>query len=55
VDKCDIIVCWINNWPECPLEVVELSKIVSSRRAAFSQGRNTYNGDIEARRELTTD
>jgi hypothetical protein len=55
VDKCDIIVCWINNWPECPLEVVELSKIVSSRRAAFRQGRNTYHGDTEARRELTTD
>jgi len=26
-DKCDIIVCWINNWPECPLEVIELRKI----------------------------
>jgi hypothetical protein len=23
---CDLIVCWIHNWPECPLEVVELSK-----------------------------
>jgi hypothetical protein len=21
---CDLIVCWENNWPECPLEVVEL-------------------------------
>jgi Homing endonuclease associated repeat len=21
---CDIIVCWRHNWPECPLEVVEL-------------------------------
>jgi hypothetical protein len=26
--KCDIIVCWKHNWPECPLEVVELSKVV---------------------------
>jgi hypothetical protein len=28
--KCDVIVCWINNWPECPewIEVVELSKEV---------------------------
>jgi hypothetical protein len=25
---CDIIVCWKHNWPECPLEVIELSKIV---------------------------
>src|ERR1051326_4144515 len=26
--QCDIIVCWKYNWPECPLEVIELSKIV---------------------------
>jgi len=25
---CDVIVCWRNNWPECPLEVIELSKVV---------------------------
>jgi hypothetical protein len=24
--ECDLIVCWENNWPECPLEVVELKK-----------------------------
>jgi predicted RNA-binding protein with PUA-like domain len=24
--ECDLIVCWRNNWPECPLEVVELRK-----------------------------
>ena len=23
-NKCDLIVCWENNWPECPLEVIEL-------------------------------
>ena len=22
--ECDLIVCWVDNWPECPLEVVEL-------------------------------
>lgn len=29
-DGCDLIVCWIHNWPECPanLEVIELRKIV---------------------------
>jgi hypothetical protein len=26
---CDVIVCWMHNWPECPLEVLELSKVVS--------------------------
>jgi HNH endonuclease len=25
---CDLIVCWENNWPECPLEVIELKKVV---------------------------
>ena len=25
VDGCDLIVCWKHNWPECPLEVLELS------------------------------
>jgi hypothetical protein len=27
---CDIIVCWVHNWPECPegIEVIELSKVI---------------------------
>jgi len=25
---CDLIVCWIHNWDECPLEVLELKKVV---------------------------
>ena len=28
LDGCDGIVCWIHNWPECPLEVIELRKVV---------------------------
>ena len=28
VNGCDMIVCWKHNWPECPLEVLELSKLV---------------------------
>jgi hypothetical protein len=27
-DRCDVIVCWVHNWKECPLEVIELSKVV---------------------------
>lgn len=23
-EECDLIVCWAHNWPECPLEVIEL-------------------------------
>ena len=28
--KCDVIICWIHNWPECPegLEVLALSEVV---------------------------
>ncbi|MGE5321981.1 MAG: homing endonuclease associated repeat-containing protein, partial [Actinomycetota bacterium] len=25
VNGCDLIVCWVNNWPSCPVEVLELS------------------------------
>jgi len=26
--KCDLIVCWRHNWPECPLEVLELKSLL---------------------------
>ena len=44
VDKCDIIVCWINNWPDCPLEVIELRKVVSNQQSAFTQNRKPTTG-----------
>jgi hypothetical protein len=25
---CDMIVCWEHDWPECPLEVVELRSVI---------------------------
>jgi len=28
VNGCDLIVCWKHNWLDCPLEVVELRKVV---------------------------
>jgi hypothetical protein len=30
LEGCDMIVCWIHNWPECPeeIEVIELKKIM---------------------------
>jgi hypothetical protein len=28
LDGCDAIVCWTHNWPECPLEVIELRKVI---------------------------
>jgi hypothetical protein len=27
VKGCDMIICWRHNWPECPLEVLELGKL----------------------------
>jgi len=27
--ECDLIVCWEHNWPECPLEVVELRREIA--------------------------
>lgn len=29
-EECDLIVCWEHNWPECPLEVLELKSVVTS-------------------------
>lgn len=28
---CDLIVCWSHNWPECPLDVIELKTEVAKR------------------------
>ena len=44
--KCDIIVCWEHNWPECPLEVIELKKAVrEARRRGEKQTLATDNTD----------
>jgi hypothetical protein len=34
VDGCNMIVCWRHNWPECPLEVLELSTMTWHRPKA---------------------
>ena len=36
VNGCDVIVCWVHNWPECPLEVIELSKEIANHAARFT-------------------
>jgi hypothetical protein len=28
VAGCDVIVCWSHNWEDCPLEVIELKKVI---------------------------
>jgi len=27
-EKCDVIVCWEHDWPQCPLEVIELRRVI---------------------------
>jgi hypothetical protein len=28
IDGCDLLICWKHNWEGCPLEVIELSKVM---------------------------
>jgi hypothetical protein len=28
--KCDMIVCWIHDWKNCPLEVIELKEVIKT-------------------------
>jgi hypothetical protein len=37
IKGCDLIICWRHNWPECPLEVLELKKVLSLQQAAVGQ------------------
>jgi len=30
---CDMIVCWENNWAECPLEILELKNVIKELKA----------------------
>jgi hypothetical protein len=30
LNGCDMIVCWEHNWPECPLEVLELKSAIAN-------------------------
>ncbi|OGI01116.1 MAG: hypothetical protein A2Y25_09980 [Candidatus Melainabacteria bacterium GWF2_37_15] len=29
-NKCDVIVCWLHDWQECPIEVIELKSIIET-------------------------
>jgi hypothetical protein len=40
---CDLIVCWRHNWPECPLEVLELKRVLSIQHSAFSLEPKPYH------------
>ena len=48
---CDIIVCWEHNWPECPLEVIELKKEIAKLRKNKTLPLMNAD-DTDQRREL---
>ena len=35
---CDLIVCWENDWPDCPVEVIELKTAIRKLRDSTSMG-----------------
>lgn len=38
VAGCDVIVCWNNNWEDCPLEVIELKSVFRQKMLAAGGG-----------------
>jgi len=33
--KCDLLICWKHNWPDCPLEVLELARFFPNHPATL--------------------
>jgi hypothetical protein len=40
---CDLIVCWKHNWPECPVDVVELRREL---KKVFGEGNDPFAADL---------
>jgi hypothetical protein len=40
---CDLIVCWKQNWPECPVDVVELRREL---KKVFGEGNDPFAADL---------
>ncbi|MBN1928827.1 MAG: hypothetical protein JW764_04745 [Chlorobiaceae bacterium] len=36
-DQCDVIICWEHNWPECPIEVIELKSALRPLTSSIVQ------------------
>lgn len=53
VEDCDMIVCWEHNWPECPLEVVELKTAMTSSSLELDResGKGIFTTEIRRRGE----
>jgi hypothetical protein len=48
IDDCDLIVCWKHNWEGCPLEVIELSKVIADI-AVIARERKPQNLTADSR------
>lgn len=49
--QCDMIICWENNWPDCPLEVIELREAIKGmepREVSRPDRATTEEGDAQA-------
>lgn len=33
--KCDVIICWVHDWLECPIEVIDLKKIINKIKLKY--------------------
>jgi len=55
--KCDVIVCWVHNWAECPkeIEVVELRKVVEGPAADRADQRRSEKSSPRKRGEAEED
>jgi len=53
IDGCDGIVCWKHNWKECPLEVIELSKVFQELNHKGHEGTRRELGDRRDRKSKT--
>jgi len=48
IEDCDLIICWKHNWEGCPLEVLELSKIIADI-AVIARDRKATNLTTDSR------
>lgn len=46
---CDLIVCWEDNWPDCPLEVLELRSVLPNLANTMPEPRSTGRAGAAAR------
>ena len=51
---CDLIICWKHNWPECPVEVLELRSVMAQSILEADQESGKRLLTTEAERKTQT-